>query len=168
VDFDLDSLKEEVLEYLNAEGFAVFRSQAGALEGLPMIFWDTEAHPEFQAFLSVAKTAGARVIVFAHRELQAEELDEALEQVEECEFPRDERRSIERSLADLRSFIGVTCTLEMAFDHEGRFYVYELTTEWFQTFADLSDLLMAASSADTEDEDDEDESGSYGGYYSKN
>jgi hypothetical protein len=168
VDFDLDSLKNELLDHLAAEGFAVFRSQSGALEGLPIVFWDTKGHPEYQPFLSVAKTAGARVIVFAHRVFTAEEIDDALEQIEDCDFGRDERRSIERSLADLRPFVGSTCSVEMAFDHQGRMYVYELVTDWFQTFADLSDLLLAAGSTESED-DEEDESGSsFGGYYSKN
>lgn len=170
MDLDLDSLKEDVFQYLATEGFLVFRSQAGALEGLPMIFWDTEGYPSFRDFLAVAKESGARVIVFAHRQFQAEEIDEAREQIEECELILEEKRSIERSLADLRAFVGLTCTLELAFDHQGRLYVFELTTDWFQTFANLSDLLIAASSADTEEDDDEDDEsrGSFGGYYSKN
>jgi hypothetical protein len=167
VDLDLDSLKKELLDYIAAEGFALFRSQAGSLEGLPMIFWDTDAHPEYEAFLAVAKTAGVRVLVFGHREFQAEEIDDALEQIEDCEFGRDEKRSMEQSLADLRPFVGSTCTLEMAFDHQGRMYVFELVTDWFQTFADLSDLLLAASSADDEEDEDEPDS-PFGGYYSKN
>ena len=55
----------------------------------------------------------------------------------------------------------------MAFDYQGRMYVYELVTDWFETFVELSDLLIAASSSD--DGDDKDEAdGSFGGYYSKN
>ena len=55
----------------------------------------------------------------------------------------------------------------MAFDYQNRMYVYELVTEWFQTFVDLSELVIAASaSADDENEDEADSS--FGGYYSKN
>ena len=167
MDLDLDTLKEEILNYIAAEGFAVFRSQAGSLEGLPMIFWDTDTYPDYKAFLSVAKTAGVPVLVFGHREFQAEEIDDTLEQIEDCDFGRDEKRKMERSLGDLRPFVGSTCTLEMAFDHQGRMYVYELVTDWFQTFADLSDLLLAATSVDDEEDEDESDS-SFGGYYSKN
>jgi hypothetical protein len=168
VDLDLDSLKADVLDYIAAEGFALFRTQAGSLEGLPMIFWDTDAHPEYKAFLAVAKTAGARVLIFGHREFQAEEIEDALEQMKDCEFSREERRSMERSLAELRPFVGSTCTLEIAFDHRGRLYVFELVTDWFQTFADLSDVLLTASSADDDEEDDDESDSSFGGYYSKN
>lgn len=165
--FNLDILKQELQDYIVSEGFAIFRSQSGSLEGLSPIFWDTETHPDYQAFLNVAKIAGARMIVFAHREFREEEIDDAVDQLEDCEFGRDERRSIERSLSDMRAFVGSTCSLEMAFDYEGRLYVYELVTDWFQTFIDLSELLMAASSSDDSDEEDESDS-SFGGYYSKN
>ena len=165
--FNLDSLKKELLDYIAAEGFAVFRGQPGILESLPTITWDSDAHPEYQEFLSVAKTAGARIIVFAHRDFIAGELEEALDQLQECELPREELRSVERSLSDLRPFVGRTCSLEMAFDYQNRMYVYELVTEWFQTFVDLSELVIAASaSADDENEDEADSS--FGGYYSKN
>src|SRR2546430_13388473 len=43
---------------------------------VPNIFWDTDGHPEYQAFLNVAKIAGARIIFFAHREFEAEEISE--------------------------------------------------------------------------------------------
>jgi hypothetical protein len=47
-------------------------------------------------------------------------------------------------------------------------YVYELVTEWFQTFADLSELLIAASTSDSDDDDEDETDSSFGGYYSKN
>jgi hypothetical protein len=165
---DLNSLKQELLDYLVAEEFAVFRGQPGGLEGIEMIFWDTVSQPNYQAYLNVAKIAGARIIVFAHREFQADELDEAIEQLKDCEFGREELRSMERTLADLRAFVGSTCSVEMAFDYEGRLYVYETSTDWFQTFIDLSDLLMAASSPNAEEDDEDESDGSFGGYYSKN
>ena len=166
--YNLDTLKQELLDYIVAEGFAVFRSQCGALEGLPTIFWDTDSHPEYQPFLNVAKSVDARIIVFAHREFEADEIDDAFEQLPDCDLAREEQRSIERSLSDLRAFVGSTCSIEMAFEVHGRLYVYELVTEWFQTFVDLSELLMAASSADSKDDDEDGTDSAFGGYYSKN
>ena len=75
---------------------------------------------------------------------------------------------MERTLADRRAYVGSTCSVEMAFDYEGRMYVYEVSTEWFQMFVDLSDLLMTASSPGAEEDDEDESNGSFGGYYSKN
>jgi len=168
VTYNLDILKQELLEYIVSEGLAVFRGQFGSFDSLPNIFWDTEGHPEYQAYLHVAKISGARVIVFCHREFESEEIDDALEQLQDCEFGREEHRSMERSLIELRAFVGSTCSIEMAFDHEGRLYVYELVTEWFQSFLDLSEMLMATASEDNDSVDEDGTDSSFGGYYSKN
>jgi hypothetical protein len=164
---NLDSLKQELLDYIAGEEFGIFRGQTGGNEGFPKIYWDTERYPEYQAYLNVAKLAGVSVIIFAHREFEAAEIDDAVEQIEDCEFSRDERRSIENNLAELRAFVGSTCIIEMAFGYQGHMYVYELTTEWFQTFMEISDLLIAASSANGDNDEDESDP-SFGGYYSKN
>jgi hypothetical protein len=168
VTYNLDSLKQELLDYIAAEEFGVFKGQTGGNEGFPKIYWDTGRYPEYQAYLNVAKIAGVSVIIFAHREFEAAEIDDALEQIEDCEFGRDEQRSIESSLADLRPFVGSTCIIEMAFGYQGHMYVYELMTEWFQTFMDMSDLLVAASSANGDDDGEDESDSSFGGYYSKN
>jgi hypothetical protein len=164
---NLDSLKQELLDYIAAEEFGLFKGQTGGIEGFPKIYWDTERYPEYQAYLNVAKIAGVSVIIFAHREFEAAEIDDALEQIQDCELGRDEQRSIESNLADLRPFVGSTCVIEMAFSYQGHIYVYDLTTEWFQSFMDISDLLIAASSANGDDGEDESDT-SFGGYYSKN
>src|SRR5258708_14734521 len=95
--YNLDTLKQELLDYIVAEGFAVFRSQAGALEGLPTIYWDTEAHPEYQPFLNVAKSADPRIIVFAHQLFEAEEMADALAQLQHSQLGHEEQASIQRS-----------------------------------------------------------------------
>jgi hypothetical protein len=168
VTYNLDTLKQELPDYIAAEGFAVFRGQPGSFETVANIFWDTEAHPEYQAYLNVAKMSGARVIIFAHREFEADEIGEALDQMQDCDLSLEQQRSMERSLVDLRGYVGNTCSLEMAFDHQGRLYVYELVTDWFQTYLDLSDLLISAASGDFDNGGEDGTDSSYGGYYSKN
>ena len=166
--YNLDILKQEVQDAIVSQGFAVFRGQPGSLEAHPNIFWDTEEHPEYQDYLNVAKLSGARIVIFAHRELDAAEIDDALEQLQDCELGREEHRTMERSLTELRAFVGSTCSIEMAFDYQGRMYVYELVTEWYQTFLDLSELLLAAASASGDSADEDEPDSSFGGYYSKN
>ena len=164
---NLDSLKQELLDYIAGEEFGIFKAQTGGNQGFPKVYWDTERYPEYQSYLNVAKTAGVSLIIFGHREFEAAEIDDALEQMNDCELGRDEQRSIENTLADLRPYVGSTCIIEMAFGYQGHMYVYELMTEWFQTFMDMSDLLVAASANGDDDGEDESDS-SFGGYYSKN
>ena len=48
-------------------------------------------------FLDVARQTGCKLVCFAARELQPEEIDDLLLQLDECAFERDEARDYHRS-----------------------------------------------------------------------
>jgi hypothetical protein len=158
-------LKREILEYLETAGFAVFRSSPGGLEGLPMVLWDVEHHPDYQAFLDVAKKAGATLILFAAAEFASGDLEELTEQLDDCELTREERREYESRIRELRIFEGVTCSLELAFDLNSRLYVYEVQPDWYEEFLNLEEEINSRFADENETEQGGD---SLGGYFSKN
>jgi hypothetical protein len=165
VDLNLDTLKREILEYLETAGFAVFRSSPGGLEGLPMVLWDVEHFPDYQAFLDVARKAGTALVMFAAAEFESTDLDELTDQLEDCELPREERREYDSRIRELRSYEGVTCTIELAFDHNSRLYVYEVQPDWYEEFLNLEEEINSRFA----DESDIEHGGdSLGGYFSKN
>ena len=164
MDLNLDTLKREILGYLDEGGFAVFRSSPGGLEGAPsMVLWDSENHPDYQMFLDVAKKTGIKLILFATREFEAADLDDLVEQLEGSDLPRDEQRDYRNRLRNMRSYIGVTCSIELAFDYNQRLYVYELQPDWYEEFLTLDEEIVTSL---TDDDLDEDEP--LGGYFSKN
>jgi len=165
VDLNLDTLKREMLDFLDAAGFAVFRIAPGSLEGLPMVLWDTEHFPDYRMFLEVAQKSGVQLLLFGSREFESADIDDLAEHLEECDLTREEYREFEKRLRDFRIYEGVTCSLELAFDHGQRLHVYEVRPDWFEEYLTVEeDLMMRASDDDpAEDEDD-----SLGGYYSKN
>jgi hypothetical protein len=165
VDLNLDTLKREILEYLDSAGFAVFHSSPGRLEGLPMVLWDTEGFPDYQMFLEVARKTGCKMVLFAAREFASSDLDDLLGQLEDCEFTREERREHESHLREMRIFEGLTCSLELAFDYHNRLYVYELQPDWYEEFLNIEDEVVSRLTCDDEDDDSDD---SLGGYFSKN
>jgi hypothetical protein len=162
VDLNLETLKREIEAYLNASEFAVFHSNPGGLESLPMVLWDVERYPDYQMFLEVARKAGVKIILFAATELHADDLDDLEEHIEEAGFTREEQREYRARLRDLRIYEGVTCSIELAFDFDSRLYVYELQPDWYDDFANLEDEILGRL---TDDEGDED---SLGGYFSNN
>ncbi len=162
MDINLDTLKREIVEYLNASGFAVFRSSPGGLEGLPIVVWDSERYPDYQMFLNVAQQVGSKLVLFASRELESDEIDETLEQLESSDLSREERRDYETRLRELRAYEGVTCSLELAFDYHSRLYVYEVRPDWYEELVGIGDEITV--NLPSEDEDD----GSLGGFYSNN
>jgi hypothetical protein len=163
VDLNLDTLKREILEYLDAGGFAVFHSTAGGLEGQPMVLWNTEEYPDYQMFLEAAKQVGAKLILFATSEFEEEELEEAIAELDTCNVDREERSDLESRLADMRPYEGFTCSLELAFDHQSRFYVYELRPDWYDEFLNIGDEIDSHMPTAADDDD-----GALGGLFSNN
>jgi hypothetical protein len=164
VDLNLDTLKQEILEFLNASGFAVFHSIPGGLEGFPIVLWDTERFPDYQMFLDVARQGGIKLILLAAREFESSDLDDLLAQLDDCELTREERRDYESRLREWRIFTGVTCSLELAFDYQSRLYVYEVQPDWYEEFMGVEEEISARAS----DDDGPLEDDSLGGYFSKN
>jgi hypothetical protein len=165
VDLNLDVLKREIVEYLETSGFAVFYSSPGGLEGLPMVLWDVEHQPDYRAFLETARKAGTVLIIVAARQFESSEVDELLEQLENCDITREEQRDYERRLKDMYVFDGVTCGLELAFDLSSRFYVFEAQTDWYDEFVNIEDEIVSRLSEDEEEAGHDD---SLGGFFSKN
>ena len=164
MDLNLDTLKREILDYLEAAGFAVFRSSPGSLDGFPMVLWDAEHYPDYQMFLDVARKCEGKTILFASRDFESSDIDELIEQIEECELSREEQSDYQSRLRDLRGYEGITCSIELAFDYNSRFYVYEVQPDWYGEFLELEDEIAARLSDDGELDDGD----SLGGYFSKN
>jgi hypothetical protein len=104
------------------------------------------------------------MILFAAREFESSEIDDAVEELGESDLSREERRDLEARLRELRVHEGVTCSLELAFDHNARMYVYEIRPDWYDEFLSIGDeISVHLPAAGTEQQDD----GSFG-YFSNN
>ena len=160
---NLDELKTEVLEYMGAEGFVVFHGYSRLADADSFVAWDTDRLPEYRSFLSAAKKAGVKMIVYHFREFSPTHLEDAEERLEDAEFTVEERRNIDRRLRELHNYEGFTCALELSFDYEGRVYLFNLRSEWYDDYLDLVEELDAALPEGEDDDDD-----SMGGYYSRN
>ncbi len=161
---NLDTLKREILETLRGEEYVLFHGNSHSLEEEANVFWDTERNPDYNSFLAAARKLGVKLIIFSEREFRSAEVDELVDELEDCELDAEEQRGLERRIRDLRVFEGRTCALRLGFHFEGRGYVFELRTDWFDEYLETSDEIAARMPDDDEDEDD----GSLGGYYSNN
>ena len=163
---DLEALKGEIERYLDQEGFAIFRGFPRVLDSTPLVYWDCDHYPDYKAFLQNAKAAGAPLIVYHQHEFSSDEVDDAIGSLDLCEFSVEERRAIERRLKDMRAYDGFVCALELSFDHQGRVYVFDLHTEWYDELQEILEDIQVISSPDEDDDDDHESP--MGGYFSKN
>ena len=164
MDLNLDTLKREILEYLEGSGFTVFHSSPGGLDAHPMVLWDSDRYPDYRMFLDAARKVGQKLVLFAAREFEELEVEEALEGIEEAAIGRDEQRDLERRVRSARRHTGETCTLELAFDYNSHLYVYEVQPDWYEDFLETCDeittMLPVGDGGDSDD--------GLGGFYSNN
>lgn len=158
---NLDSLKEEILAYLEAEHFVAFRCLSRAHENAEFIYWDVERDQDFKSFLDCALKLGIRLVHFHARDFRAHHREEALELLEQTDLSREEKRSLERRIEELAIYEGFTCAVEMSFDFEGRIYLFEVQTDWYEEWHEILDELEEASPEGGG-------SSGYGGFYSNN
>jgi hypothetical protein len=163
MNLNLDTLRNEVLEYLEAEGFVVFHGYSRMADTDSFVAWDTDRLPDHKTFLAAAKNAGVKLIVYHYREFSSAHLDDASERLDDGELSAEERRTAERRIHELSAYEGFTCALELSFDYQGRVYLFSLRSEWYDDYLDLIEDLDAAVPGEDEGEDD-----SMGGYYSRN
>jgi len=160
---NLDVLKNEIRKTIADRKIAIFYGYSRTTEELSAIYWDIHRYPQYNDFLDVAQAAGAKLIVFHSREFSAMFADNALEQMDEADFTAEERRSIERRLRELKAYDGFTCAIELSFEANGRTYLFDLRSEWYEEFTDLIDEIDVATSQPGDDGE-----GPIGGFYSQN
>jgi hypothetical protein len=161
---NLDVLKPEIELYLEEAGIAVFYGYSRPMDPAPTVYWDCEQYPDYHLFVQSARAAGAKLIVFHQREFFSEQVDEALEKLHACELPPQDSHHFEERLSDLRAYEGSVCSIELSFDLEGRVYLFDLRTEWFDEFSEIQDeILLLVPDPDSSDDDSP-----IGGYFSRN
>lgn len=156
---NLDSLRSEIQDDLEARGIAVFYGFPRNLEA-PAVYWNTESRPDFREFIGVAEKAGVKLMTLFANEFSGEMIEDAEQRLDV--LPREERREWESRLRKFRGYSGFVCQIELSFDLAPRVYVFDLHTEWYEELNELLDQIEDA------EESSGDDAPLGGGYFSKN
>jgi hypothetical protein len=163
---DLETVRKEMQGHLEKSGMPIFFGYHRTLDSLMQVNWDTDGHPDFREFLETARKSGAKLVVFNQVAFQLDQIDEALEELETADFTREEKRHFETRLKQLQAYEGFTCSLQLSFTMEGRLYLFELRTDWYDSLRDILSELEVATDPFSEEEEEEGPIG--GGYFSNN
>jgi hypothetical protein len=158
---NLESLLSEIQDHLESRGIAVFHGTPRGGEDIGVVYWDTKHHSDFHDYVAAAQAAGVHMVTMYANQFSEEVIDDAQERLDQASLSREERRSIEQRLREMRAYAGFTCQIELSFDVAPRVYVFDLRTDWYE---DFNDLVYQIDDAYEEHDDEE----PLGGYFSKN
>src|SRR5579885_698836 len=95
---NLETLRSEICDYLEARNIAVFYGSSHGSDELAGVYWDTERYPDFRTFVAAAETAGVRLITLHANEFSEDVIDDAMERLQDSSLTREERRAAELRL----------------------------------------------------------------------
>ena len=150
---DLSSLKDDMVAFILGHGMSRF--QGYVTEDVHSVMWDPRDNPEsWKDFVELAKKAGCAFLSMDEEVLERDELDYLVQRLQQATYPSDD--DIEEARW-LRSFVGKTGFLQLGWPHQGIMFLYEVSTEWYERYQRLLDLVEDFGTLTVDDSDQDEE-----------
>jgi hypothetical protein len=161
---NLEIAAREIEDYLRENRFIIFRGAARNMDDPRNVYWDVHQHPSAIDFLKTAEETGVRLVVLHTERFEESAIEELESALEGLGLPRNEQRSLEKRIKDLRAYIGKYVEIELSFAFDNQVYLFSVSSLWSEEYDELYEELMLTP---PEFEDEEDDA-PMGGFFSKN
>jgi hypothetical protein len=150
---DLSSLKDDMTAFIEGHGMRRFPGLVN-YEEVQAVMWKGENPDGWKDFVELAKAAGATFLTMEAWSLDREELDELVERLRSAPYASDEDLEDARWL---RAYLSKTGFVQLGWAYQGSLFLYEASTEWYDRYQHLMELLedYGGIAIDESDEDDE-------------
>jgi hypothetical protein len=150
---DLTSLKDDMTAFIEGHGMRRFPGLVN-YEEVQAVMWKNENPDGWKDFVELAKAAGATFLTMEAWVLDREDLDELLERLRNAPYTNDEDLEDARWL---RAHISKTGFVQLGWAYQGSLFLYEASTEWYDRYQRLLELVedYGGIAIDESDEDDE-------------
>ena len=151
---DLHNLKDDMVAFI--EGHGLRRFNAFIAEDVPSVPWSAdEDHPDaWKDFVELAKASGVGFVTMNYAGLDKEDVDILLNRLQEIEYMSDEDVEEARWL---RNFVGKVGFIQLGFPCQGVLFLYELSTDWYETYQRLESAVDDYDGILIDDSDQEEE-----------
>ncbi|HEX7286224.1 MAG TPA: hypothetical protein VF532_08585 [Candidatus Angelobacter sp.] len=138
------------------EGHGLRRFNAFIGEDVPSVPWSAdEDHPDaWKDFVELAKASGVGFVTMNYAGLDKEDVDILLNRLQEIEYMSDEDVEEARWL---RNFAGKVGFIQLGFPCQGVLFLYELSTDWYETYQRLESAVDDYDGILIDDSDQEEE-----------
>ena len=135
---NLISLKDDMVAFIAGHGMR--RLNAFVSEDVPTVIFENEHADSWKDFVEHAKSAGAPFITMSEVVLEKSDVAILLDQIRDQTFPDDAAEEIEDAEYLVRH-VGKVGYLQLGFAHQGVMFIFEIATDWYDSFQDLLETV---------------------------
>jgi hypothetical protein len=149
---NLISLKDDMVAFIAGHGMR--RLNGYVTEEVPTVIFEEENPDGWKDFVEHAKAAGAPFVTMSEVVLEKSDIAILLDQIREQSFPDDASEDIDDA-EYLVNHVGKVGYLQLGFAHQGVMFIFEIATDWYDSFQSLMDTVSELGGIVVDDRDSE-------------
>jgi len=149
---NLISLKDDMVAFISGHGMR--RLNAFISEEVPTVVFEEDNPDGWKDFVEHAKAAGAPFVTMSEVILEKADVALLLDQLREENFPDDVSEEIDDA-EYLVNHVGKIGYLQLGFAYQGIMFIFEIATEWYDSFQNLLEAVSELSGIIVDNHDPE-------------
>jgi hypothetical protein len=149
---NLISLKDDMVAFIAGHGMR--RLKGYITEEVPTVIFEEENPDGWKDFVEHAKAAGAPFVTMSEVVLEKSDIAILLDQIREQSFPDDASEDLDDA-EYLVNHVGKVGYLQLGFAHQGVMFIFEIATDWYDSFQNLMDTVTELGGIVVDDRDGE-------------
>jgi hypothetical protein len=139
---NLISLKDDMVAFIAGHGMR--RMNGYVSDEVPTVLFEEENPDGWKDFVELAKASGAPFVTMSEVVLEKQDVAALIEQIRDQVYPDDEAPEVDDAERLVRH-VGKVGYLQLGFAHQGVMFLFEVATDWYDSFQDLLETVSDLS-----------------------
>ena len=139
---NLISLKDDMVAFIAGHGMR--RLNGYVTEEVPTVLFEDDNVDAWKDFVEHAKAAGAPFVTMSEVVLEKSDIAILLEQLRDQTFPDEDAQELDDA-EYLVNHVGKVGYLQLGFAHQGVMFIFEIATDWYDSFQSLMETVTDLS-----------------------
>ena len=148
---NLISLKDDMVAFIAGHGMRRFPAFIG--EEVPTVIFEEDNSDGWKDFVEHAKAAGAPFVTMSEVILEKADVALLLDQLRDETFPDENSEEIDDA-EYLVNHVGKIGYLQLGFAHQGVMFIFEVATDWYDSFQNLMETVTDLGGIVVDDSDE--------------
>jgi hypothetical protein len=135
---NLISLKDDMVAFIAGHGMR--RMNGYVSDEVPTVLFEEENPDGWKDFVELAKASGAPFVTMSEVVLEKQDVATLIERISDQVYPDDEAPEIDDAERLVRH-VGKVGYLQLGFAHQGVMFLFEVATDWYDSFQDLLETV---------------------------